>query len=71
MNITYKDPRDLIDYENNPRKNEDAVEIVEESIRRYGFKVPCLITEDYEDFLGICCEWRNAKKFKRSDNSKL
>lgn len=34
---------DLIEYENNPRKNEDAVQYVAESIRQFGFKVPCIV----------------------------
>lgn len=34
---------DLIEYDNNPRKNEDAVQYVAESIRQFGFKVPCIV----------------------------
>ena len=34
---------ELIEYENNPRKNEDAVQYVAESIRQFGFKVPCIV----------------------------
>lgn len=34
---------DLIEYENNPRKNEEAVQYVAESIRQFGFKVPCIV----------------------------
>lgn len=52
MEIVYKSPNDLIDYENNPRKNEEAIAIVAESIRRYGFKIPCLITKDNVIVLG-------------------
>lgn len=33
-------------YENNPRKNENAVEKVAESIRAFGFKVPLVIDAD-------------------------
>ena len=33
---------DLIPYDNNPRKNENAVDAVAESIRRFGFKVPII-----------------------------
>ena len=34
---------DIVPYENNPRKNADAVEPVKESIKRYGFKVPMIL----------------------------
>lgn len=33
----------LIPYENNPRRNDDAVEPVANSIREFGFKVPIII----------------------------
>lgn len=33
-------------YENNPRHNEDAVGLVAESIRRFGFNVPILLDAD-------------------------
>ena len=38
---------DLIPYENNPRKNEGAIEYVKNSIREFGFKVPIVIDKDY------------------------
>ncbi len=34
---------ELVPYENNPRKNDDAVECVANSIREFGFKVPIVI----------------------------
>lgn len=34
---------ELVEYDNNPRKNEDAVRFVAESIRQFGFKVPCIV----------------------------
>lgn len=46
MKIVYKKVTDLIPYENNPRKNENAVQKVAESIKTFGFKVP--ITVDPE-----------------------
>jgi DNA modification methylase len=39
--------KDLIPYENNPRKNEEAVEVVKKSITEFGFKVPIVIDENY------------------------
>lgn len=34
---------ELREYENNPRKNDGAVQAVAESIKRFGFKVPCIV----------------------------
>ena len=36
----------LIEYENNPRENEEAVEPVAESIKQFGFKVPIVIDKN-------------------------
>jgi DNA modification methylase len=38
----------LIDYKQNPRKNDGAVDRMCESIREYGFKIPCLVRSDGE-----------------------
>ena len=46
MNITILKVKDLIPYENNPRKNDKAVEAVANSIREFGFKVPIIIDKD-------------------------
>lgn len=43
MQIIYKKTSDLIPYENNPRKNDQAVQAVAESIKTFGFKVPVII----------------------------
>lgn len=43
MEIVNKNVVDLIPYEKNPRKNEEAVPYVAESIKRFGFKVPIII----------------------------
>ena len=37
---------ELIPYENNPRKNDAAVDAVAASIREFGFKVPIIIDKD-------------------------
>ena len=37
----------LIEYENNPRNNDSAVEAVAESIKQFGFKVPIIVDNDY------------------------
>ena len=37
---------DLVEYGNNPRRNDDAVDYVENSIRSFGFRVPLVIDKD-------------------------
>lgn len=46
MNIVNKKIEDLKPYENNPRKNEKAIEYVANSIKEFGFKVPLVIEKD-------------------------
>ena len=43
MQIKMVKTADIMPYENNPRRNDDAVEPVKESIKRYGFKVPMVL----------------------------
>lgn len=43
MEIIYKGLTDLIPYQKNPRKNDDAVKYVKASIQEFGFKVPIII----------------------------
>lgn len=43
MNIEYVKIADILEYENNPRNNDKAVEYVANSIRRFGFKVPVVL----------------------------
>ena len=43
LNVTQMNVNDLIEYENNPRKNDDAVSAVAKSIKEFGFKVPVII----------------------------
>lgn len=46
MNIIDMDLQKIKAYENNPRKNDCAVEYVAESIRQFGFKVPIVIDKN-------------------------
>lgn len=46
MEIINKRVEDLTPYENNPRKNDEAVEYVANSIREFGFKVPIVIDKE-------------------------
>ena len=43
LKIEYLDIDSIIPYENNPRDNKDAVKAVAESIKLFGWKVPCVI----------------------------
>ena len=52
MRVVEKRIQDLRPYENNPRKNEAAVDKVAASIREFGFKVPLVITQDGEIVAG-------------------
>lgn len=46
LKIEQKPISEIIPYENNPRKNEQAVDAVAESIRQFGFKVPIIIDKE-------------------------
>ena len=46
LKIIYKDINDLQMYENNPRKNSDAVQYVVNSIQQFGFKNPIIIDKN-------------------------
>lgn len=46
MEIITKKVTDLKPYEKNPRKNDNAVKYVAESIKEFGFKVPIVIDKD-------------------------
>ena len=46
MNIIEKNLNDIKPYEKNPRKNDNAVEYVANSIKEFGFKVPIVIDKD-------------------------
>ena len=46
MDITTLKISELKPYEKNPRKNDDAVQYVAESIKQFGFKVPIVIDKD-------------------------
>ena len=44
LQIQYKSISEIIPYENNPRKNDNAVDYVANSIKEFGFKVPVIIS---------------------------
>lgn len=43
MAIEYRNIEDINPYEKNPRKNDKAVEVVANSIKEFGFKVPIVV----------------------------
>lgn len=43
---------DLIDYNDNPRNNDEAVDYVKASIKEFGFKVPIVVDSDYTIIAG-------------------
>lgn len=63
INIALKD---LKPYENNPRKNDDAVKYVAESIEEFGFKVPIVIDKNNVIVAGHT-RYKAAKKLKMSE----
>ena len=46
MEIVNMRIEDLKPYEKNPRKNDEAVKYVAESIKNFGFKVPIVVDKD-------------------------
>lgn len=46
MKIVEKNINELVMYENNPRKNDEAVKYVANSIKEFGFKVPIIVDKD-------------------------
>ena len=52
LKIIYKKINDLIPYANNPRNNDIAVELLKNSIKEFGFKVPIIVDKDGEIVAG-------------------
>ena len=63
MNIQMKNLADIKPYEKNPRKNDEAVKYVAESIRNFGFKVPIVIDKNGVIVAGHT-RYKAAKKLK-------
>lgn len=61
MNITDIRTCDLKPYENNPRLNEDAVDLVAASIEEFGFKQPIVVDKDLIIIAGHT-RWKAAQK---------
>ena len=63
MNIIEKRVKDLKPYEKNPRKNDDAVQYVANSIKEFGFRVPIVIDSNNTIVCGHT-RWKAAKLLK-------
>lgn len=63
MNIIELNLKDIKPYEKNPRKNDEAVEPVAESIKEFGFKVPIIIDKNNVIVAGHT-RYKAAKKLK-------
>ena len=63
MNVIEKRVKDLKPYEKNPRKNDDAVQYVANSIKEFGFRVPIVIDSDNTIVCGHT-RWKAAKLLK-------
>ncbi|HUU87349.1 MAG TPA: DNA methyltransferase [Candidatus Glassbacteria bacterium] len=61
LQIEYIKIEDIIPYKNNPRNNDKAVEIVEKSIKEFGFKNPIVLDKNNEIIVGHT-RLRAAKK---------
>lgn len=60
MQLIYKKLNDIKQYENNPRKNDEAVKYVAESIKEFGFKVPVVLGKEGVIVIGHT-RWKAAK----------
>ena len=70
MKIINKKITELKPYEDNPRINDHAVEAVANSIKEFGFKVPCVIDKNggLTAFQGFC---RKVQKNRKNLSSAL
>ena len=66
MEIVSRSIDSIKPYEKNPRKNDDAVKYVAESIKQFGFKVPIVIDQDGIIVAGHT-RYKAAKKLKMDE----
>ena len=60
LQLIYKKPKDIKQYENNPRNNDGAVKYVAESIKEFDFKGPIVIDKEGVIVAGHT-RWKAAK----------
>lgn len=63
INVVMKSLDELTPYEENPRKNDDAVKFVAESISEFGFKVP-IVVDAFGVIVAGHTRYKAAKKLK-------
>ena len=61
MNIKYMTPGELVPYDKNPRINDQAVDLVANSIRELGFKQPIVIDRNNVIIAGHT-RWKAARE---------
>jgi len=66
IQIEYVKVEDIIPYKDNPRNNDKAVEIVEKSIKEFGFQNPVILDKNNEIIAGHT-RIRAAKKLKMKE----
>ena len=66
MQIEMMNIRDVHPYENNPRRNDDAVQYVANSIKEFGFKVPIVVDKEGVIVCGHT-RYKAAKKLQLSE----
>lgn len=66
MNIVNKKLSEIKPYDKNPRRNDEAVKYVAESIKSFGFKVPIIIDSNGVIVAGHT-RYKAAKKLKLKD----
>lgn len=66
MDVKMMNVEELIPYEKNPRKNDEAIKYVAESIKQFGFKVPIVIDKNNIIVAGHT-RWKAAKKLNLSE----
>ena len=66
MNIQMLKLSDIKPYENNPRKNNEAVKYVAQSIKEFGFKVPIVIDKNNVIIAGHT-RYKAAKRLKMKE----
>jgi len=66
LTIEYVKIEEIVPYKNNPRNNDKAVEIVEKSIKEFGFQNPVILDKNNEIIAGHT-RIRAAKKLKMTE----
>lgn len=66
VQVIYISIKDIKEYDKNPRKNEQAIKPVADSIKEFGFKVPIILDKDYVIIAGHT-RLKAAKRLKMKE----